>query len=74
MFLVYGEKCLSCKAVDDWVDKFSQGRSKVADDARPGHPVEIVTEATVQRVEELIRSDRRITKDSVPTALGRSMV
>jgi hypothetical protein len=50
--------------------KFSQGHSKVADDARPCRPVEIATEATVQRVEELIRADRRITIDSVATALG----
>jgi hypothetical protein len=29
----------SCKAVHNWVKKFSQGRSKVADDARPGAEV-----------------------------------
>jgi hypothetical protein len=40
--------------------------------ARSGRPVEIATEATVQRVEELIRADRRITIDSVATALGCS--
>jgi hypothetical protein len=28
--------CLSRKAVHNWVEKFSQGRSKVANDARPG--------------------------------------
>jgi hypothetical protein len=50
-------------------DKFSQGRSKVADDPRPGRPVEIATEVTVQRVEELILADRRMT-DSVATAPG----
>jgi hypothetical protein len=37
---------LSRKAVHKWVEKFSQGRSKVADDDRPGHPVEILTEAS----------------------------
>jgi hypothetical protein len=47
MFPVYGGKCLSRKAVHNWVEEFSQGRSKVADDARPGRPVEIATEATV---------------------------
>jgi hypothetical protein len=46
---IYGWKCLSRKAFHNWVAKFSQGRSKVADDARPGRPVEIATEATVQR-------------------------
>jgi hypothetical protein len=36
MFSFYGGKCLSCKAVHNWVEKFSQGRSKVANGARPG--------------------------------------
>jgi transposase len=54
MFPVYGGKCLSRKAVDNWVEKFSRGRSKFADDARPGHPVKVATEATMQQVEELI--------------------
>jgi hypothetical protein len=47
IFLLYGVKCLSCKAVHNWVEKFSQGRSKIADDAQPGYPVETATEATV---------------------------
>jgi hypothetical protein len=46
MFCVYGENCLSCKAVHNYVDKFSQGRSTVADDARPDDRVEIATETT----------------------------
>jgi hypothetical protein len=43
---------------------------KVADGAQPGCPVEIPTEEIVQQVEESIRADRRITIDSVATALG----
>jgi hypothetical protein len=58
------------EAVHNWLDKFSQGPSKVADGARPGRPVETATEATVQQVEELIQADRKITIDSVATALG----
>jgi hypothetical protein len=72
MFPVCGGKCLLRKAVHKWVDKFSQGCSKIIDDARPGRPVEIATEATVQRVEELIPADRRIRIDSVATSLGCS--
>jgi hypothetical protein len=72
MFPVYGWKCLSRKAVHNWVEKFFQGHSVVTDDARPGHPVEIAREATVQRVEELIHADRRIMIASVATALGCS--
>jgi hypothetical protein len=43
-----------------------------SDDAWPGSPLEIATEATVQQVEQLIKADRRITIDSVTTALGCS--
>jgi hypothetical protein len=39
MFLVYDGKCLSHKEVHNWVEKFSHGCSKVADDARPGAKV-----------------------------------
>jgi hypothetical protein len=48
MFRVYDGTCLPYKAVHNWVEKFSQGCSKVADDAQPGRPAETVTEATVQ--------------------------
>jgi hypothetical protein len=54
MFPVYGGKCFLCKAVHNWVEKFSRGRSKVADDAQTGRLVESVKEATVQQVKELI--------------------
>jgi transposase len=72
MFPVYGGKCFSHKAVHNWVKKFSQGHSKVTDDSQPSRPVEIATEATMQRVKELFQADRRITTDSVATALGHS--
>jgi hypothetical protein len=47
MFLVYGGKCFSRKAIHNWVDKFSQERSKVANDARPNAEV---AETTVKRL------------------------
>jgi hypothetical protein len=63
---------MSLNAVHNWVDKLSQGRSKVEDDARSGRHVEIETEATMQRVEELIRADRKITMGIIATALRGS--
>jgi hypothetical protein len=33
MFPVYGGRCLARTALHNWIEKFSQGRSKVADDA-----------------------------------------
>jgi hypothetical protein len=52
------------KIVHSWVEKFSQGHLKVADDVQPGCLAETATEATVQGMEELIQADRRITTDS----------
>jgi hypothetical protein len=53
MFPVYGGKCLSRKAVHNWVEKFSQGFPKIADDARTVRPVEIAEKTIVQRVKDL---------------------
>jgi hypothetical protein len=47
IFPVYGGKCSLRKAVHSWVEKFSQGRSKITDDARQG--AEMV-ETTVKRL------------------------
>jgi transposase len=47
IFSVFGGKCLSLKTIHIWVEKFSQRRSKIADDTRP---VAEVTETTVKRL------------------------
>jgi hypothetical protein len=52
---------MSRKEVHNRAEKFSQGHLIVADDASPGHPVDIVKEATVQWVGKFIQADRRIT-------------
>jgi hypothetical protein len=46
-FRVYGGKCLSRKTVSSWVENFSQGRPKAADDSRPGAEQ---AETTVKRL------------------------
>ena len=59
MLPMYGEHCLSLQAVHNWVQKFSEGRTSIEDEHRVGRPVEIATPATLQRVEDIIRADRR---------------
>jgi hypothetical protein len=44
---VYDGKCLSRKAVHNLVEKFSQERSKIADDSLLSRPVEIAREANI---------------------------
>jgi hypothetical protein len=46
IFPVYGGKCLLRKAFHNWIEKLSQGRSKVADYSRSSE----VAETTVKRL------------------------
>jgi len=47
MLPMYGEHSLSSQAVQNWVQKFSEGRTSIEDEYRIGRPVEIATPATL---------------------------
>jgi len=51
------------------VQKFSEGRTSIEDEHRAGRPVEIATPEKLQRVENIIRPERRVTVDAVATAI-----
>jgi hypothetical protein len=38
MLPIYGEKCPSRQAVSNWVQKFSEGRTRIEDEHRIGRP------------------------------------
>jgi hypothetical protein len=59
MFPVYGGKCLTRKMVHNRIEKFSRGRSKVADDDRPGVAV---AQTTVKKKKLLCCGFRRTGK------------
>jgi len=72
MLPMYGELCLSRHTVHNWVQKFSEGQTSIEDKHRAGWPVEIATPETLQRVEDIIRAERRVTVDAVATTIGCS--
>ena len=74
MLPMYGEQCPSCQAVHNWVQKFSEGWTRIKDEHRVSQLVEIATPAKLQHVENIIRADRRVTIDAVATAIGCSHV
>jgi hypothetical protein len=45
------------------VQKFSEGRTTIEDEHRVVRLVEIATPATLHRVEDIIRAERRVTID-----------
>ena len=59
MLPMYGEHCLSRQAVYNWLQKFSEGRTSIKYEHLVGRPVEIAMTATLQHVEDVIRTDRR---------------
>ena len=58
---VYGEKCVSDKSVRKWSARFRAGRESVGDDPRPGQANIVITSDLIDKVDDLVRSDRRVT-------------
>ena len=52
---------MSRTRVFEWHKRFSTGREDVDDDPRPERPSTSRNEANIEKVKELIRSDRRLT-------------
>ncbi|XP_044262805.1 protein GVQW3-like [Tribolium madens] len=57
---VYGQSSPSYSVVKEMAKRFRMGQESLEDDARPGRPVEVITEDKVALVEKLVLSDRRL--------------
>ena len=73
---IYGESALSYPSVRRWMADFKGGRSDIIDKPQWHYrqasfrPSSAVTEANKQHVDELIRSDRRITTRDIIDVIG----
>ncbi|XP_015913054.2 histone-lysine N-methyltransferase SETMAR-like [Parasteatoda tepidariorum] len=61
MVTVYGGKYVSNKSVRKWSARFRAGRESVGDDPRPGQANTVITSDLINKVDDLVRSDRRLT-------------
>ncbi|GFW53271.1 histone-lysine N-methyltransferase SETMAR [Trichonephila clavipes] len=61
MVTVYGEKCISDKSVRKRSVRFCSGRESVGDDQGPGQTNTVITSDLINKVNDLVRSDRRVT-------------
>ncbi|EHH23262.1 hypothetical protein EGK_06697 [Macaca mulatta] len=57
----YGEEVMSRARVFDWHKRFKEGREDVRDDARSGRPVTHRTDDNIQKVKDLVCSNRQLT-------------
>ncbi|KAM5248787.1 protein GVQW3 [Ctenodactylus gundi] len=57
----YGDEVMSRARVFDWHKRFKEGREDVRDDARSGRPVTHRTDENIQKVRDLVYSNRQLT-------------
>jgi len=55
---VLGDGAPSLATIHRWCAEFKRGRLSTEDEHRFGHPVETCTDDSIQRVQDLIRTDR----------------
>jgi len=59
--LVYGDAAVTMKTVYKWFERFHNGCESVEDEERLGRPSTSKTQENVERVSEMIQSNRRLT-------------
>jgi transposase len=66
----YGDVCMGTSTVRRWVKHFKDGNTDIADQPRCGRPLIAATECNEQKVDELIRQDRKIIVREIAQQLG----
>lgn len=73
MLAQYGKSCMNLRNVYKWVERFKDGRFSVEDEHRSGRPVEVSTPSLQQRVDEMIKHNRRVTVEEIANAQSVSV-
>jgi len=67
-----GEYTPSYATVKNWVDQFKSGDFSTCDAPRPRRPKTVITPENINRIQELILENRRISAKSIAEHLGIS--
>jgi len=59
--LLYGDAVVTMKTLYRWFERFRNGCESVEDEERSGHPSTSKTQENIERVSEMIRSNRQLT-------------
>ncbi|PSN53764.1 hypothetical protein C0J52_06228 [Blattella germanica] len=59
---MYGPNAMSCPAIVKWYQQFEQGRTDVGDADREVRPTTSTTKDSIQKVNEMIRSNHRVSQ------------
>ena len=69
---VHGESAPSFATVYNWFNEFKRGRTSTTDEQRPGRPVEVSSIEMINKVHDLVLSDRRVKVREIVEAIGIS--
>lgn len=72
MRLVYGDKCFTLMAVHRWCQMFSSGRETLVDVKRSGRHVVATNNEVIEKIDALIRTDRRVSITDIASHTGIS--
>jgi len=68
----FGDESMSKTRIYEWYNRFKKGRTSIEDDERSGRPTTAKTDKNIEKVRELIRSNRRLTVREVAEDVGIS--
>ena len=72
MVATLGKDAPSYATVKRWVAEFKRGRQSLEDDPRPGRPVTVATPKMVNKVHDIVMTDRRVTERYIASTVGIS--
>jgi transposase len=70
MLAQYGARTMHQRKIYEWIERSKRGRTSVTDESRPGRPSTSRTDQHIQRMDALIREDRRLTLARVAVRLA----
>jgi len=73
MFPILGDSCPCYESVRLWVNEFKRGRTSIKDAPRSGGPRTVVTPKTINKVHDMVLSDRQIKMREIAEATGISI-
>ena len=69
---VFGDDAMGETQIKEWFNRFKNGRTSVESEQRSGRPQTARNAAVVERVENLVRGDRRLTVREIAEEVGIS--
>ena len=72
MVATLGKAAPSYATMKRWVAEFKRGRQNLEDDPHPGRPVTVATPEMVNKVHDIVMTDRRVTERYIASTVGKS--